>query len=86
MDAFGHCIAKLGAVPEALRDALRALPGEQMGMALAFFNQEKGKHTGQHAIVLEVEKGAAEGEEVQIVLKLDFDAATWKRVRKKVRK
>lgn len=87
----------MAAVPEALQSALRDLPLADMALVLAFFNR-KGGHSGQHQIVLAVEEsakpaaeegdGAAEAgaEEVQILLKLDFEAETWKRVRKRVRK
>ena len=42
-----------------------------------------GGRSGAHEIVLEVEASA--DAEARIVLKLDFDGRSWKRVRKKVR-
>ena len=65
-------------VPEALRDALRKLPEAEAAPALAFFGMDLGGHTGVTQLVLEREEGG-----MQIVLKLDFDAKSWKRVRKR---
>lgn len=68
------------AVPDALRDALRKLEPSDAEPALAFFALDFGGRVGSEQVVLETEEGGA-----QIVLKLDFDGQTWKRVRKKGR-
>ena len=70
-------------VPEGLREALQRLEGaepESVKPALAFFAQDFGGRTGTHQIVLE-----GDGEGGSIVLKLDFEGQTWKRVRKKAK-
>jgi hypothetical protein len=69
-------------VPETVRDALRKLDEGTAAPALAFFSQAFGGRAGAHQIVLETD--AHDGS--QIVLKLDFDNATWKRVRKRAAK
>jgi hypothetical protein len=79
---------RLSAVPDVLRDALRKLEPDVAEPALAFFSLDGGGNPlGMHHIVLETEEPVANAEverlPAQIVLKLDFDAQTWKRVRKK---
>ena len=74
-------------MPETLRDALSRLEPQEVEPALAFFGMSFGGRSGSHQLVLESER-VAEGEgegAMQIVLKLDFDARTWKRVRKRAR-
>ena len=78
---------RLLSVPETLRDALSRLEPQEVEPALAFFGMSFGGRSGSHQLVLESER-VAEGEgegAMQIVLKLDFDARTWKRVRKRAR-
>ena len=70
---------RLGHVPEALRDALRAVEPHLAEPALAFFCLDGG-HSGAREVVLE-----ADGDMHEIVLKLDFEAKAWKRVRRKVK-
>jgi hypothetical protein len=70
---------RLGQVPDALRDALRAVEPEVAEPALAFFCLDGG-HSGARELVLE-----ADGDMHEIVLKLDFEAKAWKRVRRKVK-
>jgi hypothetical protein len=70
---------RLGQVPDALRDALRAVEPEVAEPALAFFCLDGG-HSGARELVLE-----ADGDTHEIVLKLDFEAKAWKRVRRKVK-
>ena len=70
---------RLGQVPDALRDALRAVEPEVAEPALAFFCLDGG-HSGAQELVLE-----ADGDTHEIVLKLDFEAKAWKRVRRKVK-
>ena len=72
---------RLGEVPEALREALRSLEPAVAEPALAFFAKELEGRTGAEQIVLETE---ADGQ-AQIVLKLDFEGKSWKRVRKKIK-
>ena len=73
---------RFDAVPDALRDALRKLAPADAEPALAFFSLDFGGRSGAHQLVLETEPGEGGA---QIVLKLDFDGQTWKRVRKKAR-
>ena len=70
---------RLGQVPDALRDALRAVEPHLAEPALAFFCLDGG-HSGARELVLE-----ADGDMHEIVLKLDFEAKAWKRVRRKVK-
>ena len=70
---------RLGQVPDALRDALRAVEPDVAEPALAFFCLDGG-HSGAQELVLE-----ANGDMHEIVLKLDFEAKAWKRVRRKVK-
>ncbi|KOO26407.1 hypothetical protein Ctob_004548 [Chrysochromulina tobinii] len=70
---------RLGQVPDALRDALRAVEPDVAEPALAFFCLDGG-HSGARELVLE-----ADGDMHEIVLKLDFEAKAWKRVRRKVK-
>ena len=59
-----------------------ALQCQEAEPALAFFSLDFGGRSGAHQLVLETEPGEGGA---QIVLKLDFDGQTWKRVRKKAR-
>ena len=72
---------RLAVAPEALREALSKLDADAAEPALAFFAKEHAGRSGSVAVVLATE---AEGG-AQIVLKLDFDAMVWKRVRKKAK-
>ena len=73
---------RLAEVPEALREALGQMGAAEAEVALAFFNKEglEGR-TGSAQLVLETEAGG----EAQIVLKLNYEERSWKRVRKKVK-
>ena len=73
---------RLAAVPSALQDALRRLDPTVAEPALAFFSLDEGQ-SGSHQIVLETEQPGSDGSYAEIILKLDFDAKSWKRVRKK---
>ena len=66
-------------VPESLREALAAVSEADRALALAFFRQGFGGRAGAHEVTLSSD---ADG---RVVLKLDFDAKSWKRVRKKVK-
>ena len=73
-------------VPEALHEAVRALSSEpsRMGdvaLVLAFFKQQAGA-AGAGGTVREVVLAHDEASGKDIVLKLDFAAWTWKRVKK----
>ena len=70
---------RLGQVPDALRDAVAAVDPEVAEPALAFFCLDGG-HSGTRELVLK-----ADGDMHEIVLKLDFEAKAWKRVRRKVK-
>ena len=74
-------------VPELLRVPLLALAPEARSLAMAFFEQ-RPERSGPHELVLSTETRRGEsGEEVavaHVVLKLDFDAWSWKRVRRKL--
>ena len=66
-------------VPESLREALAAVSEADRALALAFFRQDFGGRAGAHEVTLSSD---ADG---RVVLKLDFDAKSWKRVRKKAK-
>ena len=73
---------RLAAVPDALRDAVAKLDPDVSEPALAFFGMAFGpERTGMEQIVLETD-----WDDAQVVLKLDFEGKTWKRVRKKAKK
>ena len=81
----------LEAVPEALHDALQQIHDDKAELAKAFFCS-RGGYSGTHQLVLETDDPSkavegCHGESMvsQIVLKLDFDTMTWKKVRKKSR-
>ena len=66
----------------ALRDAVAKLDPDVSEPALAFFGMAFGpERTGMEQIVLETD-----WDDAQVVLKLDFEGKTWKRVRKKAKK
>jgi len=69
-------------VPEALREALGAVRGDDRLAAIAFFEQAAG-WSGTREIVLqsEMQEGVVTS---HVVLKLQFEAQIWKRVRRKV--
>ena len=76
-------------VPAPLREALLRLDASaDRQLAIDFFTLADGR-SGVHELVLERERKADEAltgdVESAIVLKLDFDAKSWKRVRKKVK-
>ena len=75
---------QLQAVPEPLRASICRLDPEVSEPAFAFFALEHAGRTGTHQIILETE-GDSGAEQMAIVLKLDFDTQSWKRVRKKAR-
>ena len=78
------------AIPEALKGSLSDISAEELAVVQAFFRLEgrEARLTGTRQIILERERRdggeAGSGSETQIVLKLDFDSYSWKRVRKKV--
>lgn len=69
--------SRLAAVPEALHEAVGGLGAPDQQLVIAFFEREPGG-SGQHEIVLQTEASGS-----MIVLKLDFEGRTWKRVRRK---
>ena len=76
-------------VPELLHAALGALSFEERALAVAFFSQDVGGRKGTHEIVLstETKRDGATGKEEptsHVILRLDFDGGSWKRVRRKV--
>jgi hypothetical protein len=56
-----------------------SLYGDDIARVLAFFGQE-GSQSGVQEVVLETDASTGK----RVVLLLDFDAKTWKRVRRKV--
>ena len=58
---------------------LAAVSEADRALALAFFRQDFGGRAGAHEVTLSSD---ADG---RVVLKLDFDAKSWKRVRKKAK-
>ena len=79
----GKRLERLERAPEVLREALRRLDPAVAEPALAFFAEEpEAPSSGSHQIVLETDTESG----TQIVLKLEFEGQTWKRVRKKAKK
>ena len=75
-------------VPEALREALESVKGDDRRAAIAFFEQSAGWSGGREIVLQsETQPHPQTGEAVvtsHVVLKLQFEAQTWKRVRRKV--
>jgi hypothetical protein len=74
-------------VPELLREALAALNATERAVAFDFFAQRSGR-SGTSEMVLQTESirdevSGAVVAESHVVLKLNFDTWTWKRVRRK---
>ena len=78
-------------MPDVLHDALRHVGVAERELALRFFRQEGGgAGIGTKEVILstETKEDESSGQPVpvaNVVLKLDFETWSWKRVRKKVK-
>ncbi|KAL1520285.1 hypothetical protein AB1Y20_023751 [Prymnesium parvum] len=74
-------------LPDAVRAAVPQLAETVRAMVMGFFAQTQGLHQGAHEVMLSREPSAEMSQdgrplEYRIVLKLDFDSWSWKRVRR----